>query len=192
MSLEDQCFKCVFYITLQAPLDSSAWPDYPNESSDPFSVFSCLFRNLSSVNDKTRQQMRDTPGLVDSLVSYIKTCLEDGKTEDKVKTRRPERELKLLQPRVLLWVLICLLFLCAGGGKRRVHHEEPLVPAVQRDPSVDGASPGRTNQRPGHRKRRRHWLLHCEQQEAQICTNSDRRINGLPVFLTVVSLIESL
>lgn len=98
MSLEDLRFKFVFYITLQAPLGSSAWPDYPNESSDPFSVFSCLFRNLSSVNDKTRQQMRDTPGLVDSLVSYIKTCLEDSKTEDKVKMRQPERELKLLQP----------------------------------------------------------------------------------------------
>lgn len=46
-----------------------------------------MSRNLSSVNDKTRQQMRETPGLVDSLVSYIKTCLEDGKTEDKVRTR---------------------------------------------------------------------------------------------------------
>lgn len=45
----------------------------------------CLFRNLSSVNDKTRQQMRETPGLVDSLVSYINTSLEDGKTEDKVR-----------------------------------------------------------------------------------------------------------
>lgn len=47
-----------------------------------YNTTGCL-RNLSSVNDKTRQQMRDTPGLVDSLVSYIKTCLEDSKTEDK-------------------------------------------------------------------------------------------------------------
>lgn len=69
--------------------------DHPDESSNPIHLFFCLFRNLSSVNDKTRQQMRDTPGLVDSLVSYIKTCLEEGKTEDKVKTRRPERELKV-------------------------------------------------------------------------------------------------
>lgn len=28
-------------------------------------------RNLSSVNERTRQKMREMPGLVDSLVSYI-------------------------------------------------------------------------------------------------------------------------
>lgn len=54
--------------------------------------------------------MRETPGLVDSLVSYIKTCLEEGKTEDKVKTSRLERELKLLQPEVLFRGLIRLAF----------------------------------------------------------------------------------
>lgn len=37
------------------------------------------------MNDKTRQQMRETPGLVDSLVNYINASLEDGKTEDKVR-----------------------------------------------------------------------------------------------------------
>lgn len=29
--------------------------------------------------------MRETLGLVDSLVGYIKTCLEDNKSEDKVR-----------------------------------------------------------------------------------------------------------
>lgn len=41
-------------------------------------------RNLSSVNEKTRQQMRELPGLVDSLVNYIKSSLDD-KSEDKVR-----------------------------------------------------------------------------------------------------------
>lgn len=52
-----------------------------------------MLRNLSSVNDKTRQQMRETQGLVDSLVGYIKASLEDNKTEDKV--RQEEMELNL-------------------------------------------------------------------------------------------------
>lgn len=103
-----------------------------NESSDQFLSFPCLFRNLSSVNDKTRQQMRETPGLVDSLVSYIKTCLEDGKTEDKVKMRRPEQELEPWTMRSVLFLGSNLLgFWSTGGGKLCVHYEEPLLPAVQ-------------------------------------------------------------
>lgn len=43
-----------------------------------------LFRNLSSVNERTRQQMRDMRGLVDSLVAYIQNSLQDEKAEDKV------------------------------------------------------------------------------------------------------------
>lgn len=43
-----------------------------------------MCRNLSSVNEKTRQQMRELPGLVDSLVDYIKSSLDD-KSEDKVR-----------------------------------------------------------------------------------------------------------
>ncbi|KAM3609426.1 uncharacterized protein V6R79_014686 [Siganus canaliculatus] len=42
----------------------------------------CL-RNLSSVNEKTRQQMRETSGLVESLVNYIRVFLEENKAEDK-------------------------------------------------------------------------------------------------------------
>lgn len=51
----------------------------------------CVIRNLSSVNEKTRQQMRETNGLVDSLVGYIKASIEDSKAEDKV--RQEEMEL---------------------------------------------------------------------------------------------------
>ncbi|CAN9499398.1 unnamed protein product [Ophioblennius macclurei] len=42
----------------------------------------CL-RNLSSVNDKTRQMMRETRGLVDSLVNYVRGSIEKNKTEEK-------------------------------------------------------------------------------------------------------------
>ena len=38
-------------------------------------------RNLSSVNERTRQKMRDMPGLVDSLVSYIQ---QEETVDDKV------------------------------------------------------------------------------------------------------------
>ncbi|XP_068595566.1 plakophilin-3a [Brachionichthys hirsutus] len=41
------------------------------------------FRNLSSVNEKTRQQMRETHGLVDALVGYVKASVEENKAEDK-------------------------------------------------------------------------------------------------------------
>lgn len=50
-----------------------------------------MCRNLSSVNEKTRQQMRELPGLVDSLVNYIKSSLDD-KSEDKVRDGRDEEE----------------------------------------------------------------------------------------------------
>ena len=46
---------------------------------------SLALRNLSSVNEKTRQQMRETDGLVNSLVHYVKASLEDNKAEDKVR-----------------------------------------------------------------------------------------------------------
>lgn len=47
-----------------------------------YNTTGCL-RNLSSVNERTRQQMRETRGLVDSLVGYIRNSLEEGNTEDK-------------------------------------------------------------------------------------------------------------
>lgn len=47
-----------------------------------FNTTGCL-RNLSSVNERTRQQMRETRGLVDSLVGYIQNSLQEGKGENK-------------------------------------------------------------------------------------------------------------
>ncbi|KAK9971691.1 hypothetical protein ABG768_025045 [Culter alburnus] len=47
-----------------------------------YNTTGCL-RNLSSVNERTRQQMRETRGLVDSLVGYIENSLQEGKVDDK-------------------------------------------------------------------------------------------------------------
>ncbi|CAL9701282.1 unnamed protein product [Knipowitschia caucasica] len=51
------------------PLCSSV-PLSPSERDIFYNTTGCL-RNLSSVNERTRQKMRDMRGLVDSLVSYI-------------------------------------------------------------------------------------------------------------------------
>ncbi|XP_043083951.1 plakophilin-3a isoform X2 [Puntigrus tetrazona] len=54
----------------------------PSESDIFFNTTGCL-RNLSSVNEKTRQQMRETHGLIDALVGYIDKCLENSNAEQK-------------------------------------------------------------------------------------------------------------
>ncbi|XP_076854685.1 plakophilin-3 [Brachyhypopomus gauderio] len=54
----------------------------PSEVDIFYNTTGCL-RNLSSVNGRTRQQMRETRGLVDSLVGYIHNSLQEGKPEDK-------------------------------------------------------------------------------------------------------------
>ncbi|XP_034735969.1 plakophilin-3a isoform X4 [Etheostoma cragini] len=54
----------------------------PSEADIFYNTTGCL-RNMSSTNDKTRQMMRETHGLVDSLVDYIKTSLDDNKAENK-------------------------------------------------------------------------------------------------------------
>ncbi|XP_051548779.1 plakophilin-3-like [Myxocyprinus asiaticus] len=54
----------------------------PSEKDIFFNTTGCL-RNLSSVNEKTRQQMREMRGLVDALVGYVKKCLDDSKVEEK-------------------------------------------------------------------------------------------------------------
>ncbi|XP_061630658.1 plakophilin-3-like isoform X1 [Phyllopteryx taeniolatus] len=68
------------------PFSGSEGSECINQSASEAEIFynttGCL-RNLSSVNEKTRQQMRQTHGLVDSLVSYIKASLEENKAEDK-------------------------------------------------------------------------------------------------------------
>ncbi|XP_060931901.1 plakophilin-3a [Limanda limanda] len=53
-----------------------------SEADIYYNTTGCL-RNLSSVNEKTRQQMRETHGLVDSLVAYISSSLDQNKAEDK-------------------------------------------------------------------------------------------------------------
>ncbi|XP_023651535.2 plakophilin-3-like isoform X1 [Paramormyrops kingsleyae] len=62
------------------PLSAGKDSDDSQQSASDVEIFcnttGCL-RNLSSLNEKTRQQMRDTPGLVDSLVGYIQGSLND-------------------------------------------------------------------------------------------------------------------
>lgn len=41
-------------------------------------------RNLSSASQQTRQKMRECHGLVDSMIHYVNSSLEVGKSEDKV------------------------------------------------------------------------------------------------------------
>uniref|UniRef100_A0A8C2WQS2 Plakophilin 3 n=1 Tax=Cyclopterus lumpus TaxID=8103 RepID=A0A8C2WQS2_CYCLU len=60
------------------PLCSSV-PLSPSERDIFYNTSGCL-RNLSSVNESTRQKMRDMRGLVDSLVSYIQ---QEDRADDK-------------------------------------------------------------------------------------------------------------
>ncbi|KAF1391995.1 hypothetical protein PFLUV_G00047900 [Perca fluviatilis] len=56
-----------------------------SDSQDPevfFNATGCL-RNLSSAKQSNRQTMRKCRGLVDSLVSYVKDCLDAGNPDDK-------------------------------------------------------------------------------------------------------------
>ncbi|KAK1802204.1 hypothetical protein P4O66_021869, partial [Electrophorus voltai] len=62
--------------------ESAVIQQSPSEADIFYNTTGCL-RNLSSVNGRTRQQMRETRGLVDSLVGYIQNSLQEGKTEDK-------------------------------------------------------------------------------------------------------------
>ncbi|XP_032379003.1 plakophilin-3a isoform X1 [Etheostoma spectabile] len=62
--------------------ESEAIQQTASEADIFYNTTGCL-RNMSSVNEKTRQLMRETHGLVDSLVGYIKTSLDENKAEDK-------------------------------------------------------------------------------------------------------------
>ncbi len=72
----------------------------------------CVLRNLSSVNEKTRQQMRETQGLVHSLVGYIKASCEDNKAEDKVRQENMELNLSCCSVQVLCIHLSACVCLC--------------------------------------------------------------------------------
>ncbi|XP_063045592.1 plakophilin-3 [Engraulis encrasicolus] len=69
-------------IPLSGGGDSGVIQQTPSEADIFYNTTGCL-RNLSSVSGKTRQQMRDTRGLVDALVAFIHNSLDEGKTEDK-------------------------------------------------------------------------------------------------------------
>ncbi|XP_029000275.1 plakophilin-3 [Betta splendens] len=60
------------------PLCSSI-PLSPSEKEIFYNTTGCL-RNLSSVNERTRQRMRDMRGLLDSLVSYVQ---QENRADDK-------------------------------------------------------------------------------------------------------------
>uniref|UniRef100_A0AAY4E9M3 Plakophilin 3 n=1 Tax=Denticeps clupeoides TaxID=299321 RepID=A0AAY4E9M3_9TELE len=68
------------------PLSGVGNPDFIEQNASEKDIFfnttGCL-RNLSSVNEKTRQQMRETPLLVDALVGYIQNTLGDSRVEEK-------------------------------------------------------------------------------------------------------------
>ncbi|CAL8404397.1 unnamed protein product [Boreogadus saida] len=54
----------------------------PSEEDVFYNATGCL-RNLSSVNERTRQKMREMRGLVDSLVAYVKNALQEDNANDK-------------------------------------------------------------------------------------------------------------
>ncbi|KAJ3593107.1 hypothetical protein NHX12_005444 [Muraenolepis orangiensis] len=62
--------------------DSGAIFLSPSEKDVFYNTTGCL-RNLSSVNERTRQKMRDVRGLVDSLVAYVKNALQEDIANDK-------------------------------------------------------------------------------------------------------------
>ncbi|XP_036391642.1 plakophilin-3-like [Megalops cyprinoides] len=69
-------------IPLSGSGDSEVIQQSPSEADIVYNTTGCL-RNLSSVNEKTRQQMRETSGLVDALVEYIQNSLQNDKMEEK-------------------------------------------------------------------------------------------------------------
>ncbi|KAM4602873.1 plakophilin-3 isoform 2-T2 [Polymixia lowei] len=62
--------------------DSGSIQLSPSEKDIFYNTTGCL-RNLSSVNERTRQKMRDMRGLVDSLVAYIQNALQVDQIDDK-------------------------------------------------------------------------------------------------------------
>ncbi|XP_035763032.1 plakophilin-3-like [Neolamprologus brichardi] len=62
--------------------DTEIPPESPSETEIFCNATGCL-RNLSSVNEKTRRSMRETIGLVESLVNYITACLKTNRADDK-------------------------------------------------------------------------------------------------------------
>uniref|UniRef100_A0A3B4GUI6 Plakophilin 3 n=1 Tax=Pundamilia nyererei TaxID=303518 RepID=A0A3B4GUI6_9CICH len=64
--------------TAHTDSDTEIPPESPSETEIFCNATGCL-RNLSSVNEKTRRSMRETNGIVESLVNYIKACLKTNR-----------------------------------------------------------------------------------------------------------------
>lgn len=69
-------------------------------------------RNLSSASQQTRQKMRECHGLVDSMIHYVNSSLEVGKSEDKVSP-----ELVLGELRCCSAVPLCKDTFCCDAGR---------------------------------------------------------------------------
>ncbi|XP_026031390.1 plakophilin-3a isoform X2 [Astatotilapia calliptera] len=68
--------------TAHTDSDTEIPPESPSETEIFCNATGCL-RNLSSVNEKTRRSMRETTGIVESLVNYIKACLKTNRADEK-------------------------------------------------------------------------------------------------------------
>lgn len=89
-----------------------------------------LCRNLSCGKQKERQAMRDCPGLIDSLMSYVQSCVAEETPDEKVPClvslssetgTDPESLKKILQYLTVLFVCffsvsvcVCLGLLCVS------------------------------------------------------------------------------
>lgn len=51
---------------------------------DPTKSILLLYRNLSCGKKKERQAMRECPGLIDSLMSYVQSCVAEETPDEKV------------------------------------------------------------------------------------------------------------
>ncbi|XP_035517096.1 plakophilin-1-like isoform X2 [Morone saxatilis] len=58
-------------------------PDRTNSDPEAFFHTTGCLRNLSSAKQNNRQAMRKCRGLIDSLVKYVKNCVEAGQPDDK-------------------------------------------------------------------------------------------------------------
>lgn len=98
--------------------------------------------------------MRETRGLVDSLVGYIQNSLQEGQTENKVSYTpgNPSVCADVLQKyTVCVWI--------PGSGELCVCAEEPVVPAVPGDPNIRPASIRWDDTSSEHETLGRHRLL---------------------------------
>ncbi|XP_030586994.1 plakophilin-3a isoform X2 [Archocentrus centrarchus] len=84
--LSDKVLTPLSASVVEKALDVDSESDNVHESPSETEIFcnttGCL-RNLSSASEKTRSMMRDTRGLVESLVNYIKASLKKNRANEK-------------------------------------------------------------------------------------------------------------